>query len=82
MGKSVQKIWFSRGEGNAVFSNDGTYSSDTAYHLRRLKSSKIFVNNQLVAEFFFSLFKFSTYFEQPSAHHEESQMYQLDLELE
>ena len=42
----------------------------------------ILVNNQLDAQFFFSyicLFHLSTCFEQPSAHHQDSQLYQYDL---
>jgi len=41
----------------------------------------ILVNNQLDAHSFsyISLFHFSTCFEQPSAHHQESQLYQYDL---
>jgi len=41
----------------------------------------IFVNNPLGAQFFslYLLFQFTTCFEQPSAHHQESQLYQYDL---
>ena len=40
----------------------------------------ILVNNQLDAQFFFIyLFQFSTCFEQPCAHHQESQLYQYDI---
>jgi hypothetical protein len=39
------------------------------------------VNNQLGAQFFFSicLFQFSTCFEQPRAHHQENQLYQYNI---
>jgi len=39
------------------------------------------VNNQLDAQFFFRicLFQFSTCFEQPCAHHQESQLYQYNI---
>jgi len=39
--------------------------------------NKFLVNDQLDAQFFpMILFQFSTYFEQPRAHHQESQLYQ------
>jgi len=41
---------------------------------------KILVNNQLDDQFFYiCVFQFSTCFEQPSAHHQESQLYQYNL---
>ena len=41
----------------------------------------LFVNNQLDAQFFFLIrsFQFSTCFEQPCAHHQESKFYQYDI---
>ena len=41
----------------------------------------IFVNDQIDAQFLFlyGLFQFSTCFEQPSAHHQQSLLYQYDL---
>jgi len=40
-----------------------------------------FVNDQLDAQFLFliCLFQFSTCFEQPCAHHQDSQLYQYDI---
>jgi hypothetical protein len=43
--------------------------------LRRI-ISLILINNQLDALFYMNLLHFCTYFEQPSAHHQENQLYQ------
>jgi len=48
------------------------------YVLLTVNLIRIFVNNQIDAQFFF-LFQFSTCFDQPCAHHQESQLYQYDL---
>jgi hypothetical protein len=46
------------------------------YILLTVHLGVIVVNNQLDALFSMYLFHFSTWFEQPSAHHQENQLYQ------
>ena len=51
------------------------------YVLLTVHLGTILVTNQPDAQFFFliCLFQFSTFFEQPCAHHQESQLYQYDI---
>jgi len=59
------------------------FSASELYILLIVHLVKIFVNNQLDAQFFFliNLYQFSTCFEQPCAHHQESQLYQYSIQM-
>ena len=67
--------------GHYIFHNSQKTKPYTFYIFLTVHLVTILVTNQPDAQFFFliHLFQFSTCFEQPCAHHQESQFYQYDI---